>query len=128
MPHSFGDKRGRADVRTVIHRSDNGASPLFGDPFRFSQVGTGSQIGPGVTIRGPVIIAENCLLEDCAIGPHVTIGAGTEIRRAKIEHSIILDNCEIDADMYLKDSLIGKKARLVRKPELDSGRQMIMFK
>ncbi|KKW41750.1 MAG: Glucose-1-phosphate thymidyltransferase [Candidatus Magasanikbacteria bacterium GW2011_GWA2_56_11] len=90
------------------------------------QVGTGSQIGPGVTIRGPVIIAENCLLEDCAIGPHVTIGAGTEIRRAKIEHSIILDNCEIDADMYLKDSLIGKKARLVRKPELDSGRQMIM--
>lgn len=80
-----------------------------------ARIGVGSKVGVGVKIQGPVIIAENCVLENCVIGPHVTIGPGSEIRRARIENSILLDNCVIDCDLYIRDSLIGKKAEVMMK-------------
>src|SRR3989338_3943259 len=45
------------------------------------QIGIGATIGAGVKIIGPVMIGENCTLDGCAIGPHVTIGAGSTIRQ-----------------------------------------------
>ena len=83
------------------------------------------RIGTGVSIQGPVIIAENCVLENCVIGPHVTIGQGAEIRRARIENSILLDNCVIDCDLYIRDSMIGKKAEVIKKDNSESKKMFI---
>ncbi len=80
-------------------------------------IGVGSQIREGVTIIGPVIIAENCVLERCTIGPHVTLGAGATVKRATIRHSIVLDNALVDAPMTIIDSLIGKKAELIKRDD-----------
>lgn len=91
------------------------------------QIGIGSQIKQNVTITGPVIIAENCVLENCTVGPYVTLGAGTEILQAKIQNSIVLENVKIDVPMTIIDSLIGKKAQLIKRQKADiEGHKMII--
>lgn len=89
-------------------------------------IGLGSRIASDVKIVGPVIIAENCILEHCEIGPYVTIASGTEIRSAKIDHSIILDNCMVDCDLHISESVLGKNITLVKKKEAHLGRRMII--
>src|SRR3989339_1576992 len=88
-------------------------------------VGIGSRISTGVVLKGPVIIGENCLLENCEIGPNTTIGPGCEIRQAIISDSIILDNTLIDADLDIRESLIGKNVRIIKKPT-NEGRNMVI--
>jgi len=78
------------------------------------QIGIGTRVGANVVIEGPVIIAENCLLENCQLGPYVTIGAGAEIRQAKIKNSIILNNGLIDADVFISDSMLGRSIKLTK--------------
>ncbi len=90
------------------------------------RVGVGTHIGPGVSIQGPVIIGENCILTNCILGPHVTIGPGTEINGATITNSIILDNCEINCpERVISNSLIGKKV-IIREAKSDRGGSMIL--
>lgn len=73
------------------------------------QVGGGTTTAGNVRLIGPVIIGENCILRNCVIGPHVTIGQGTEVCDATITNSIVLDNCVIDYPDEVAGSLIGKK-------------------
>lgn len=89
-------------------------------------VGMGSRIASDVTIIGPVIIGENCVLEHCHLGPHVTIGSGVEIRNATIEKSIIFEHSVIDTDLHIKDSMIGKHVRLIKKVCEEKGRMLII--
>lgn len=86
------------------------------------RIGVGSTVSEGVKIVGPVIIGENCVLENCQIGPHVSIGQGTVVRNASIANSIILDNCEIDCPFPIKDSLVGKGVQVRKKIGVDSGK------
>jgi glucose-1-phosphate thymidylyltransferase len=88
-------------------------------------IGRGSQVHANVTITGPVIIGENVVLDNCAIGPNVTISSGTEVRGARIDDSIILENSVIQGDMHISHSIIGKHVRLVKKTT-DGGRSMII--
>ncbi len=88
-------------------------------------IGQGSQIGEKVVLTGPVIIGENVLLENCVVGPYVTIGSGSEIRNARIDDTIILDNSWINADLHITHSIIGKNVRIHKKSAL-GGRSMIV--
>lgn len=77
-------------------------------------VGSKSHLGAGVHLIGPVIIGDNCTLENCSIGPHVTVGAGCKISGAKISESIIFTNCDLQADITIKNTIIGEAA-VIRK-------------
>ncbi len=91
------------------------------------KIGAGCQVGDNVKLVGPVIIAENCVLENCEIGPYVTIGSGTEIKNAKLKDSIILENCDIECEIEITDSLIGKGVRIIKKQgEEAEGHKMIV--
>ncbi|KKQ27282.1 MAG: Glucose-1-phosphate thymidyltransferase [Candidatus Magasanikbacteria bacterium GW2011_GWC2_37_14] len=79
------------------------------------QIGVGSRIGKQVKIQGPVMIGENCVLEDCTIGPNVTIGAGTEVYGANIKDSILLENSLIKVSINITDSLLGKGIKLIKR-------------
>ncbi|NCO04847.1 MAG: glucose-1-phosphate thymidylyltransferase [Candidatus Magasanikbacteria bacterium] len=91
-------------------------------------IGRGTQIGENVTIKGPVIIGENCVLENCTILPHTTIGSGCEIKHATIKHSIILDNATISCHLTIDNSIIGKSAQLIEKqpPQEKQAHRMIL--
>lgn len=73
-----------------------------------------SAIGKNVKIKGPVIIGENCVLENCTIGPYVTIGNGTVVKQATIKESIIFGNCTLDVPIEISQSIIGENARIVK--------------
>ncbi|MBI2444506.1 MAG: glucose-1-phosphate thymidylyltransferase [Candidatus Magasanikbacteria bacterium] len=73
----------------------------------------GTVIGPNVLLRGPVMIGESCMLENCTIGPYVTVGKGSTVKQATIKESIVLGNCVIDAPIQIAESIIGEQAKVL---------------
>lgn len=81
-----------------------------------SKIGVGTTVGENVKIIDPVIIGENCTLENCTIGPHVTIGSGSILKGGvQISNSIILNNCHLDIAEKIVDSIVGEKVKIVKK-------------
>jgi len=71
------------------------------------KIGEGSEIKNSV-LRGPLIIGENCSIEDSYIGPFTSIGADVKVKETEIEHSIILDGCDIHLKGRIEDTILGK--------------------
>jgi glucose-1-phosphate thymidylyltransferase len=57
-------------------------------------------------IIAPVFIAENVTLENCTIGPHVSIGESAVIKDSTIRNSIIQANCVINRSK-IENSMFG---------------------
>jgi glucose-1-phosphate thymidylyltransferase len=57
-------------------------------------------------ITGPVFIDEGVTLENCSIGPYVSIGPSTVIRNSAIKNAIIQSNCTIDKSK-IENSMFG---------------------
>ena len=69
-------------------------------------------------IRGPAIIGENSVIEEAYVGPFTSIYHGCTVRRAEIEHSIVLEGSVIDGiDGKIESSLIGKECIVTSSPE-----------
>lgn len=81
------------------------------------QIGQGTKI-INSTIRGPVIIGENCHIENCFIGPYSSVANGVKLIDADIEHSVILkDATIIGIHQRIVDSVIGRRAKLEIAPQ-----------
>jgi len=78
------------------------------------QAGAGSEIIESI-IRGPVVIGENCRIIRSFIGPFTAVGNGSILEDVNIEHSVILDRCELRQVPRLEDSLIGTGAKVGKK-------------
>ncbi|MBI5229771.1 MAG: glucose-1-phosphate thymidylyltransferase [Candidatus Magasanikbacteria bacterium] len=90
-------------------------------------IGHGTRVGSHVIIQGPVIIGENCVLENCRIGPYATIGAGTEVYGAEIERSIVFENVNINCLLRIFDSIIGKNTTIISGHHVpQGGRKMLL--
>lgn len=71
-------------------------------------IGENTTIKDGTIVRGPTVIGDNSTIEgDVYIGPFTSIGNNVTIRHGEIENSIVMDNCLIDIDDRITDSLIG---------------------
>ena len=69
----------------------------------------------GVTIIPPVFIDASAQIESAVIGPHVSIGAGCQLRQVIIRDSIIGEGTHIE-DMMMESSLIGRNVNLRGQP------------
>lgn len=67
-----------------------------------------------VVIIPPVYVDENVFLENCVIGPHVSIGKNTKVKNSVIQNSIIQENCAIN-NANFKNSMIGNFVTLEGK-------------
>ncbi|MDX2107774.1 MAG: glucose-1-phosphate thymidylyltransferase [Candidatus Melainabacteria bacterium] len=77
-------------------------------------IGKGSEL-KNCTIRGPVVIGQDCKLEGTYIGPFTSIGDGAKVSFAEIEYCILRENCQIlDFHGRIEDSLIGLNVELTR--------------
>ena len=65
----------------------------------------------GVTVHEPVHVADDVTLEQCEIGPNVTVSRGSTIRGSRIRDSIIGANSTVE-DCQLHDSLVGSDVRV----------------
>jgi glucose-1-phosphate thymidylyltransferase len=64
---------------------------------------------PGSIIIPPVFIAESSKIENCIIGPNVSIAGGSRVAKSIIEDSIINEDAVI-RNALVRGSLIGKNA------------------
>lgn len=70
------------------------------------------------SVRGPAIIGRGALIEDAYIGPYSAISAGVVVRRAEVEHSILLEDSRVeDLDARVESSLIGRGVTIARTAE-----------
>jgi len=60
----------------------------------------------------PVAIAESAQLENCIVGPHVSVSANTVIRDSIVKNTIIGENSEV-VSIILQDSIISDNAKVV---------------
>ncbi len=80
------------------------------------QIGNGTQV-VNCSIRGPVIIGDNCYLENCFIGPYTSIYDNVSLIEADLEHSVILQGAKIAGiHQRIVDSVIGQRACLTAAP------------
>jgi glucose-1-phosphate thymidylyltransferase len=75
-------------------------------------IGGGTSIGKNVKLIGPVLIAENSTLENCVIGPHVTVGTGCVIKNATVTNSIVFSGTTIDCPIKVTQSIVGANAKV----------------
>ncbi|GGC88537.1 glucose-1-phosphate thymidylyltransferase [Thalassobacillus devorans] len=61
----------------------------------------------------PVVIGDNCTIEDSVIGPYVSIQSDVIIKKSIVKNSIILKGCHIENMPYeISDSILGEKTKL----------------
>ncbi len=71
-------------------------------------IGENSVVKRQAIIRGPATIGDGTIVEARVyVGPYSSIGNNVTIKRGEIENSIIMDNCYIDINGKITDSLIG---------------------
>lgn len=103
---------------------------IAGEVDEASQVVGRVEVGKGAriiksTVRGPVVIGKNAIIEDSFVGPFTAIGNGTCLSNVAVEHSVILEGCEIGGVERIEDSLIGRNVKVLRSP--DSRRRLQLF-
>jgi len=90
-------------------------------------IGKNAQVKKGAMIRGPTVIGENTIIEgEVYIGPYTSVGNGTHIKRGEIENSIIMENCIIDIDTKIIDSVIGANSEIITNEKGPKGRKLIV--
>lgn len=76
------------------------------------QIGAGSKL-VNCTIRGPVIIGENCCLTNTFVGPYSSIANSVTLTDTDLEHSVVLQGARIEGIQdRIIDSLIGQRVKL----------------
>ena len=68
------------------------------------------------TIIAPCYIADNVVIENSVVGPHVSVGEGTKIIGSVIENAIVRNETLIEKKV-ISNSLIGNNVILTGKPE-----------
>jgi glucose-1-phosphate thymidylyltransferase len=71
----------------------------------------------GSTVRGPVSIADECQIRNSYIGPFTSIGARTVVEKSAIEHSVILEDCQILNIERLADGVIGRNSKVIKQEQ-----------
>ncbi|MEB3337768.1 MAG: glucose-1-phosphate thymidylyltransferase, partial [Leptolyngbyaceae bacterium] len=81
------------------------------------QIGSGSRI-INSSIRGPVVIGNDCHIENCFIGPYTSIANQVMLMDTDLEHSVILQGAKINGVHHrIVDSVIGQRANLTVAPQ-----------
>ena len=114
-----GKKDDLLEANRIILDEYLSAPALMGDIDSQSKVIGRVALGKGshlinCTVRGPVIIGENCFLENCFVGSYTSIADGVSMSNVEIDHSVVLNGATISGiQQRIVDSLIGARAKLV---------------
>lgn len=83
-------------------------------------IGKNTILKKDVKIIGPTIIGDNCVIsEHSIIGPNTSIGDSCNISKCKVSESIIMNNCNINSDMKIKNSIIAYNSEITMNEQND---------
>jgi glucose-1-phosphate thymidylyltransferase len=107
----------RIILDTCLDTSVNGQLDEKSQAIGRVHIGEGTRV-INSTIRGPVIVGDNCHIENCFIGPYSSIANGVKLIDADIEHSVILKEAIVTGiHQRIVDSVIGRRAKLEIAPQ-----------
>jgi glucose-1-phosphate thymidylyltransferase len=90
-------------------------------------IGKNAQVKKGALIRGPTVIGENAIIEnEVYIGPYTSIGNNTHIKKGEIENSIIMENCVIEINTKIIDSIIGANSEITTNQKGPKGHKLLV--
>jgi glucose-1-phosphate thymidylyltransferase len=90
-------------------------------------IGHNSTIMRNALVRGPAIIGENTKIEARVyIGPYTSIGNNCVIKRGEIENSIIMNDCIINIEERITDSLIAPHSEITSNKSTPHGKKFII--
>jgi len=72
----------------------------------------GAPVVKGSVVHAPVVVSEGAVIENCIVGPHVSVAAGARLKNAVVRDSIINENATVE-DILIEGSVVGGSA-LVR--------------
>ncbi len=76
----------------------------------------------GSTLRGPVVVGANAIIEDSFIGPYTAIGAGATVIGAELDNAMVLAGAQVRyPGQRLEGSVIGERAVVSQSFSLPSG-------
>lgn len=76
-----------------------------------------------VILRGPLVIGNDCEIDECVLGPYVTVGNTSKLSAVVLSNTIVLDGCDI-RETVLHNSILGKNCSVrpkAGKPKLVIG-------
>jgi glucose-1-phosphate thymidylyltransferase len=78
------------------------------------QIGKGSMVH-NCEINGPVLIGDNCYIENCKLGPFVSIQNGVCLKNClHIENTILLENSSLsDIEWTITQSVFGRSSHMI---------------
>ncbi len=88
-------------------------------------LGAGSKI-INSTVRGPVVIGNDVIVEGSYIGPYSSIADGSEIIDSELEHSVLMEGAQVHGVTRLVDSLMGRGARIVKDQSQPSAYRLMV--
>jgi glucose-1-phosphate thymidylyltransferase len=89
-------------------------------------IGKNSSLSKDCSIFGPVMIGD-----DCEIGPNVRLGPNTSIgnkvvlKKCEIRNSIILDDCKIEGEISLVNSIIAQNCEIIKDKKLQKNQLLL---
>jgi glucose-1-phosphate thymidylyltransferase len=90
------------------------------------RIGRGSSV-INSTIRGPVIIGENCEIRDAFVGPFTAIADRTKVINAEVQHSILMEDCVVESLPHrIESSLIGRGVQVTRTEMMPRALRLVM--
>jgi len=95
---------------------------IQGDVDMTSHLEGDVHVGAGTVVinshlTGPVMIGEGCRLENVTIGAFTSVGDGCVLKDCRIENSVLLEECQIEAvPGCIEESLLGKGCRIIKSP------------
>lgn len=66
----------------------------------------------GCELVEPVSIARGCVLKDCCVGPHVSLGPNVVLDGASVTNSILMEGVQVSGPVVIEDSIIGARSKL----------------
>ena len=97
-------------LTTRIEGEVDAASRIEGDVV----IGPGSRILSS-TLRGPLIIGRDCLVQDAFVGPFTSLHDRCVIQGSEVEHSILLEWSRVVGLQHrMESSLLGREVEIVR--------------
>jgi glucose-1-phosphate thymidylyltransferase len=63
-------------------------------------------------VIGPTVIGAGSVVSDCYVGPYTSIGDDCLVEGSGIEYSVVLNGASVRSLPYLRDSVIGERARV----------------
>jgi glucose-1-phosphate thymidylyltransferase len=90
-------------------------------------IGKGTIVRHGALLRGPTILGKNTTIgEHVYVGPYTSIGNNVRIERGEIENSIIMDDCHMEIDGKITDSLVGAGTTLTTNRKSPKGYRLVV--